>query len=169
MATNRVGVRPAIEDQIWKGKLRSANVALCQAKYAGLKMLSRNVKDEIFIPIILSPRWPRRKRLQSKNLQIGWGREKRRTILIAQVSINANGNNLKSARGLRTTLAAMRSWGRSSVRLLGHYRAYLLKPRYKCSVEFQMLNGHRHSPNCAWADVMARNLSLPEFRSFKLI
>ena len=37
MASNRVGVRPAIEDQVQKGKFRSANVALYQAKYAGLK------------------------------------------------------------------------------------------------------------------------------------
>ncbi len=61
-----------------------------------------------------------RRKAQTENVQRSLEHKQRRTILIAQVSINANGNDLKSARGLRTTLTAMRSWGRSSVRWLGH-------------------------------------------------
>ena len=86
---------------------------------------------------------------ENQKVQRSLSHDKWRTILIAQESKNANGKNLKSARGLRTTFAAMRSWGRSSVRRLGHYKAYLLKPRYESSVELQMLNGRRQSPNCA--------------------
>ena len=70
-----------------------------------------NVKHKCIVQPVLKPLLPNRRKAQSKNVQSSRSHDQRRTILIAQGLKNANGNDLKFARRLRTTFGAMRSWG----------------------------------------------------------